>query len=76
MYIFELLEEERILKIAIESLEKEIYYMEKDGENIDPLIKRLVVTYDSLESVYAELGEAKDRLKEVHKNMRRVIMCE
>lgn len=76
MYIFELLEEERILKIAIESLEKEIYYMEKDGENIDPLIKRLVVTHDSLESAYAELGETKDRLKEVHKNMRKVLMCE
>lgn len=77
MYFYELLEEEKILGRAIESLEKDIRYlcMERDGEEIDPLIREFV-DHESLESAFIELEEMKNRLKEVHKNMRKVLMCE
>lgn len=74
MYFSELLKEERIIKSAIESINKDIHFLERerDGEVIDPLIKKLM-GYKTMNSAEASLAEAMVELKEVHKKMREFI---
>lgn len=77
MYFSELLKEERIIKSAIESINKDIHFLERerDGEVIDPLIKKLM-GYKTLNSAEAALVEAMVKLKEVHNQMRQLLFGE
>lgn len=77
MYFSELLKEERIIKSAIESINKDIHFLERecDGEVIDPLIKKLM-DYKTLGSAEAALAEAMVELKEVHNQMRQILLGE
>ena len=77
MYFSELLKEERIIKSAIESINKDIHFLERecDGEVIDPLIKKLM-DYKTLGSAEAALVEAMVELKEVHNQMRQILLGE
>ena len=77
MYFSELLKEERIIKSAIESINKDIHFLkrERDGEVIDPLIKKLM-DYKTLNSAEAALVEAMVKLKKVHNQMRQLLFGE
>lgn len=74
MYLSKLLKEERIIKSAIKSINKDIHFLkrERDGEVIDPLIKKLM-DYKNLDSAEAALAEAMIELKEVHNKMRDIL---
>lgn len=77
MYFSELLEKERIIKSAIESINKDIHFLERErnGEVVDPLIKKLM-DYKTLGSAEAALVEAMVELKEVHNQMRQLLLGE
>ena len=77
MYFSELLEKERIIKSAIESINKDIHFLERErnGEVVDPLIKKLM-DYKTLGSAETALVEAMAELKEVHNQMRQLLLGE
>ena len=77
MYFSELLKKERIIKSAIESINKDIHFLERerDGDVIDPLIKKLM-DYKTLGSAEAAFVEAMAELKEVHNQMRQLLLGE
>lgn len=75
MYFSELLKEERIIKSVIESINKDIHFLERerDGEVIDPLIKKSM-GYKTLNSAEAALVESMVKLKEVHSQMLQLLL--
>ena len=72
MYFYKLLEEEQRIKIDIDTIENTIVML-RDYPGQFPGIP---LQYDNLDDAYVGLGEAKNRLSEVHSKMRKFIMGE
>lgn len=72
MYFYKLLEEEQRIKIDIDTIENTIVML-RDYPGQFPGIP---LQYDNLDDAYVGLGEAKNRLSEVHNKMRKFILGE